>query len=374
MNKKSAVIMDNGSGVFKAGFSEDFAPCVTFPTIVGKAKDPNLMIGMDQKEFYVGNEAASKLPLLNIVKPIERGVVQNWSAMEQIWQYSFESELMIDPQEHSLLLTQQPGTDMRALEKTAEIIFDSFHVVNFYSAISGVLALYASGKTTGIVLESGEGVTHSIPVFEGYSIPYASIKLNMGGQDITKYFMSLFEEQGGELDIGVNFETFQNLKEKKCFVSYDFEASLKEISKFRQNEVLTTLPDGTELFLTDQNFKCTEALFQPNRMEKDFFGIHEAIYQSIQKCSLSIRKNLYTSILLAGGNTMYSGINNRLFKEISALAPSTMSIKTKAPQERKQSVWIGGSILTSLESFKHLWVSNKEFKESGANILYKKIF
>ena len=157
-------------------------------------------------------------------------------------------------------------------------------------------------------------------------------------------------------------------------MSYDFDSSVKEFQKNKSRDYGGTLPDGTEVYITDQAFKCPEILFQPNKIDKDIYGIHEAIYQSIQKCNNSIRRDLYNSILLSGGNTMFSGINNRLFKEISALAPSTMPIKTKAPQERKNLVWVGGSILTSIDSFKHLWINSKDYKEYGANILFKKIF
>lgn len=150
-----------------------------------------------------------------------------------------------------------------------------------------------------------------------------------------------------------------------------------------KKEVEGTLPDGTEIELQGEIFKCPEALFQPNKMNKESIGIHEAIYQSIINCDQQIKKDLYGGILLAGGSTMFKGarlgklikgLNKRLFKEISALAPSTMVIKVKAPQERKFSAWIGGSILTSLDSFKSLWITSKEFQEHGQSIIFRKSF
>ena len=132
------------------------------------------------------------------------------------------------------------------------------------------------------------------------------------------------------------------------------------------------LPDGTEIELEGEIIKCPECLFQPNKMNKDSLGIHEAIYQSILRCDNQIKKDLYGGIILSGGSTMFKGLNKRLFKEISALAPSTMNIKVKAPQERKYSVWIGGSILTSIQNFKDLWISKKEFEEYGQSIIFRK--
>lgn len=372
--RSPAIIFDNGSGFFKAGFSEDFAPLVTFPTIVGKAKNQNLMIGMDQKEFYVGNEAASKLSLLSVSSPIVKGEITDWAKMTQIWQHSYENELAVDPQEHTVLVTEPPLMTHKYHERLAETFFETFHVEHFYISVSSVLALFSTGKTTGIVLESGEGITHSVPIFEGFAIPYATIRLELAGSDLTNYLINLFRESGVNVGVEPSTEIFTQLKERKCFVAFDFDTSMKEYQKSRSRELCTTLPDGTEVHLTDQSFRCPEILFQPNKVEKECFGIHEAIYQSISKCNPAIKRDLFGSILLAGGNTMFPGINQRLSKEISALAPSTMSIKTKAPQERKNSVWIGGSIFTSVDSFRHLLVSAKDYKEYGPNILFKKIF
>lgn len=374
MSRSPAIIFDNGSGVTKAGFSEDFAPYVTFPTIVGKAKNQNLMIGMDQKEFYVGNEAASKPQLLNITNPVVKGQIVDWNKMIQIWQHTYENELVVDPQEHTVLLTEPPLMSHKYHERMAEILFETFHVENFYSSVTSVLALYSTGKTTGLVLESGDGATHSVPIYEGFAINYATIKLDIAGHDLTNYLISLFNQRDSDRANELSFEAYTKIKEKHCHVTFDYDTSIKDYQKNGTKEACYVLPDGSNFYIGDQAFRCPEVLFQPTKVEKDFYGIHEAVYQSILKCNPAIKKDLYSSILLSGGNTMFPGINQRLSKEISALAPSTMAIKTKAPQERKHSVWIGGSILTSIDSFKHLLVNAKDYKENGATVLFKKIF
>lgn len=374
MSRNLPIIFDNGSGYFKAGYSEDYTPQVCFPTVVGTPKNPNLMIGMDQKDFYVGHEVNSKISLLNPTYPVNKGCITDWDKMTQIWEHAYENELGVDPNEHSILLTEPPNAPSNYREKMADIFFNKFKVDQFYVANTAVLALYASGKTTGLVLESGEGITHAVPIYEGFAIPFATIRLDMGGRDLTEHLAhSLLAEKGLE-NMEVNLEAFTRLKEKKCFVSYDFDASVKEHQKKEQKELALVLPDGTELYIADQVFRVPEALFQPNKIDKDFYGIHEAVYQAILKCNPAIRKDLYNNILLTGGNTMFKGINNRLFKEISALAPSTVAVKTKAPQERKQTTWVGGAVLTGLASFKNMWIGSKDYNEYGETIIARRIF
>ena len=103
-------------------------------------------------------------------------------------------------------------------------------------------------------------------------------------------------------------------------------------------------------------------------------GIHSLTYNSIMKCDIDIRGDLYSNTVLSGGTTMYQGMPERMEKEMKNLAPSTMKIKIVAPPERKYSVWIGGSILASLATFQQMWVSKQEYDESGPSIVHKKCF
>lgn len=114
---------------------------------------------------------------------------------------------------------------------------------------------------------------------------------------------------------------------------------------------------------SSNRFRAPEALFQPSFLGSEGVGIHETTYNSIMKCDLDIRKDLYGNIVMSGGTTMYSGISDRMQKEITALAPSSMKVKIVAPPERKYSVWIGGSILASLSTFQQMWISKQEYDE-----------
>ena len=369
---KLHIIIDNGTCYCKAGLSGEGGPRAVFPTCVGYSKYSSGMVGGDKKEFFVGADAEAKSCLLKLNYPIEHGVVNNWDDMEKIWGHVFTNELRVAPEEHNVMLTEAPMNPKENREKMAQIMFETFNVPGLYIAYQAVLSIYSVGKFCGIVADSGDGVTQFVPIFDGYSFPHAVFRLDLAGRDLTEFMMKLLTEVGQRFSTKAEKENIvKPVKEKACYVALDFEEELKSVEPF-----IYELPDGTPVIVKDQRIRCPEALFKPSMVGKEGNGIGQTCYDSIQKCDIDVRKDLYNCVVLSGGTSMYNGLPERLTKEIKALAPESMKeeVRVIASPERKLAVWIGGSILSSISTFESMWITKTEYEESGATIVHRKCF
>ncbi|WAQ97370.1 ACT1-like protein [Mya arenaria] len=369
----SAIVIDNGSGMCKVGFAGDDAPLSVFPSIVGRPKHQDVMPGVVHRDTYVGDAAQAMRGVLNLRYPIEHGIVTDWDDMERV-QHAYYDELRVDPEERPILVTEAPLNPKSNREKMLEIMFEKFKHPCFYVAVQAVLSLYSSGRTTGIVLDSGDGVTHTVPIYEGYALPHAILRIDLAGRDLTEYLMKILTERGYSFTTSAEREIVRDIKEKLCYVAFDFDEEIKKSVYTDSIERTYELPDGEIITVGSERFRCPEAMFQPSFLGMEMPGLHESVYNSIVKCDVDLRKDLYANILLSGGSTVFTDIAARMLHEVSCIASRGTKVKVISPPERKYSVWIGGSILASLSSFCQAWITSEEYKESGPAIVHKKCF
>ena len=377
---------------FMAGFAGYDAPHAVFPSVVTGSSIPNTSFIRSAQNGFVGDEAIANQNCFYLEHPIQRGLITDWDQMEkvfyynnsyavlsycihfQIWHHTFYNELHVAPEEHPVLLIDTPVYSKPNREKMTQIMFETFNTRAMYISSSALPSLVSSGRTTGLVIESGDGVSHTVPICDGYGFSHAINQLDLAGCDLTEYLLTTLNSRR------VNFSRYdqkivRDIKERFCYVALDFEhemqtAAASNLSLKKRYE----LPDGQVVTIANERFRCPEALFQPSFLGMESAGIHETCYNSIMKCDPDIMKDLYSNIILSGGNTFFPGFTDRMQKEITALAPPNMRVKVIAPPERKYSAWIGGSILASLSTFQQMWITKQEYDESGPSIVHQKCF
>ncbi|XP_061457909.1 uncharacterized protein LOC133372838 [Rhineura floridana] len=364
-----AVIIDNGSGVCKAGISGEQAPRTVVATVVGYPKSQAIMFGPVQRESYVGKGAQAKRGILSFKYPVEHGIVTSWDDMEKIWRYIYRHGLRIRARERPVLVTEAPLNPAPNREKMTEVMFENFQVPAMFVGLQALMALYAAARTTGLVLDSGDGVTLTVPIYKGHCLLHAISRMNFAGRDITRHLATLLLESGHSFLSSAEKEIVKDIKENLCYVALD-----PDCQKDKRLVHKYTLPDGNPIKIGDQLFRAPESLFKPADAGATAPGIHQMILDSVIRCDGSIHQTIWRNVIMAGGSTLFSGLRERLLKELQMLVPTGTPTKVEAPEERMHSVWIGASVLTSLASFRDMWVTQQEYKEVGPTVLQKKCF
>uniref|UniRef100_A0A914DI03 Actin-related protein 2 n=1 Tax=Acrobeloides nanus TaxID=290746 RepID=A0A914DI03_9BILA len=385
---RKIIVVDNGTGFVKCGYAGTNFPSHIFPTAVGRpiirstkqVGKFELKLGETVgEEVIVGEECTRLRHMLNVNYPMENGIVRHWEDMGHLYDYTFGPEkLDIDPKECKLLLTEPPLNPNSNREKMFQVMFEQYGFHSIYIAVQAVLTLYAQGLLTGVVVDSGDGVTHICPVFEGFALNHLTKRLDIAGRDITRYLIKLLLLRGHAFNHSADFETVRQLKEKHCYVAYDVE---QEQRLALETTVLTehyTLPDGRVIRVGGERFEAPEVLFQPHLIDIEQPGLSELLFNVIQSADIDTRLEFYKHIVLSGGTTMYPGLPSRLERELKQLyldrvlrgntdAFQKFKIRIEAPPRRKHMVFLGGAVLAHLmrDRDSDFWITKQEWEEKG---------
>ncbi|MHA1338446.1 MAG: hypothetical protein ACTSRZ_01810 [Promethearchaeota archaeon] len=389
------IVIDNGTGFIKSGFAGDDKPISIIPTIIGYPvyKDGLSSIDYFSKPFYIGKEAEQHKNDLKVIFPIEKGIINDWEGMEEIWRFIFYEELKAEPSEHRVLITEPPLNPSKNRERMAEIMFEEFNVPSLIIGTQGSLALYAAGLDTGCVVNIGHDITNIVPVYQNFILSHAISKFNIGGYDITTFLQNLFRKKRYNIPIDSEKEIADEIKNNFCSVSLDpLPIDIQDIKDLELNKeilyrnknsegeatYIKEIFNGTKsteikIKIGNERFIAPECLFKPALIGKEFEPLDDAIFNTIKACDVDLRKHLLSKIILTGGTAKMPGLKERLTKEIQEQQDASVKVKIITFPEPIYVDWIGASILGSTIFAKNLWISKKEYKELGAAAINKNI-
>lgn len=375
------LVIDTGSGQMKVGQAGDDLPCSIFPNIIGRPKYEKVM-ETGGKQYYIGDEAQKKRGVLTLQYPVNKGIISSWDDMTKIWDHTFKNVLRVDPKGKKVMQTEPPNNPRSNRHKMTEIMFETFEVDKFFVQIQAVLSLQAAGKTTGCVLDSGDGVSHTVPIYEGYTMSPCINRANIAGRTVTTYLQKLLssrnENQYIDFTKSNEFEIVRQIKENKCYIALDYEAEKK---KFADNPELgcdIKLPDGSSIHVDTELFEACEVFFDSAKGQsvtnEEYKSLQDLLHQSIYKSDVDIRLELLNNIVLSGGSTCFTNYKERLESELAKKLPSEVKVRVISPdnKEKLQSVWIGGSVLAGLTTFESQWITKQEYDERGPVIVDQK--
>ena len=297
-------------------------------------------------------------------------MIIDWDGFEKILHYILYTDLQVAPSEHPLVFTDPTLNTTVNREKLIETCFNTFNTQAVMLLDKGVLPLISVVKTTGVVVNIGYTSTKIVPVEEGFPITHAIRTFDVGGRDITDYLRRLLSQKGYSFESSTEHEIVRDIKEKLCYVALDAEEELK--SEKAKIEVSYTLPDGEKITISTERFTAPECLFNPAVLGIEGKNLSELIVDAVQNCDESIRNKLYENIVLCGGTASFSGLKERLQKELSAVLPETTKINIITPEAPSYAEWIGASIIASRKSSNRLWITKKEYEERGPDIIRQK--
>ncbi|XP_063003353.1 actin-like protein 9 [Elgaria multicarinata webbii] len=369
--KTGAVVIDTGTGTCKAGFAGQQTPQSVIGTVVGYPTEKSMRTRRDRADTFVGERAQFE-PDVDLILPVRHGIIIDWEAAEVLWRHLFYHDLKVAPEDHALLMSDPPLCPTTNREKLVEVVFESLNSPGMYVAYQSVLSVYAHGKISGLVVDTGYATTHTVPVHEGYNLPHATERMDIAGVNMTSFLMDLLKDTGHYCDERM-FSVVDDIKQKCCYVALDFENEWNRPK--REYMVDYQLPDGQVITLGKERFQCPEMLFNPPQMPGlTLLGIHGMAEKSLRKVPEESRKEMYKNILLCGGSSLFKGLEKRFTRELMATVHTNTKVNVTSAPLRHYSVWTGGSILASLKNFQPCWIRKEEYVERGPYIVHRKCY
>ena len=350
------IIMDTGSWTCKLGFSSEDFPRVVIQTVASEVNGFN-----DAMLKKSGSDSSKQNALKSLCYG---GNVLDWNLMEIFWKKAFNSAVSPEDSLHPLLVNYYPNSNKYTKEKQTQIFFENFNVPYYFAISNSLLILYSSGRVTGLVLDSGHTVTSVVPIIDGCAQYYNQSTITYGGNDLTQFFVNshlAFKDLS------------QEIKEKHCKVSLDFDRDIQDMKNF-PNQNLITLPDGTTYDMKDYSIKAPEGIFRPDVIGKNMIGISDLVMNSLSKCEHETRKDLMNNIIVAGGNTCFLNFNERLQRELQMKNHSNAKIKCLNYSDKITSLWFGGAVISGIGSLQPMWISKSDYDEHGPSIIHRKSF
>ena len=381
MDAYNNMILDLGSDTIKGGTTADALPSLVFPSVVGKPqRRRNVLMrrtapAADAEEaantaaFLVGYEALQNAQNSSLCRPIRHGVIEDWAMFEHLANHSY-SDLGLEHEDTVVTLTQPLYQPHKCTDSLAQTFFETFGAPGVALVWSGSCSLYASGRTTGLVLESGEGVTQITPVVEGYQVVQALARINSAGGSVTEHLKRIAVERGYVFTGTDDSQTLQKVKESLCFVASDYAAYMTMADDDPSLLASYELPDGQNVEIGKERFRAPEILFNPLIIQSELPSLQEMVRRAVQASAIDMRRSLLANIVVAGGNTMFHGFGGRLKDEVAKDFPALFgSINVIEAEDRHYSTFSGASVVASLPVFNSQIVTREMYDDEGPQCL-----
>ena len=378
---KLPIIIDIGSSEIKAGFSGEEKPKVLIKNYFGEPKYKKIirtfdMKGKEKTDQYIGEDCDKFLGLIKLRYPLVHGAFQNEQDILTIFSHIF-NKLGITSQEikeHPVLVTDPILNPYKNREKIAHSLLDNLGVPAIFFASQPLLSLFSTSATSGTILESGEGVTQSCVVYEGYSIPSSYERFNYGGGDVNDYLKSLLKNKGYHFYNSTEIKLINDIKENFCYLEINKRNLNDNKQSFHTKTIPYYLPDGSCISIGEERIIAPEMLFYPEYIGKEYLGFADMIMSSIDKIDVDLKKNSYENIWLSGGNTSFKELKEKLVDELKNKLDRKIGINVYENEKIKPQhrCWVGGNIISILEIFKKMWVTRNDWNEKGSEIVHIK--